>query len=109
VRFHQRVRVGFERPNVDRCWIKVVEVDGAHDFFGDAGGESDGDTVALAGCGVPGALAAEMSGVSEIPPRLMLELVPLAKEVVAVVVAAVQMSSYLVGMIGNTCFTGASR
>jgi hypothetical protein len=80
VGYHKCVRVGLVGGDVDRRGVEVVEVDSAYDVFGDASGEGDGDPVALTMCGIPGALAAEMSGVSGVAPRLLLELSPLAKE-----------------------------
>src|SRR5829696_6650720 len=87
VRFDEGVRVGLVGGDVNSGGIEVIEVDLADDVFGDAGGQRDSDPVAFAALGIPGALAAQMGGVREVAPRNVLELLPLAEEVVAVVVA----------------------
>jgi hypothetical protein len=51
------VRVGFVSADVDRRGVQVVEVDSADNLLGDAGGERDGDPVALTMFGIPGALS----------------------------------------------------
>ena len=83
----KRVRVGRPRGRVDLRRVEVVEVDRPGDVLGDAGGQRDGDPVALAVDLVVGARAAQVRGVGEVAPVEVLEAVPLLDEVVAAVVA----------------------
>src|SRR5690606_757789 len=74
------------RDHVDLGRVEVVEVDRAHDLFGDPGREGDLHAAAFAvGLGV-GALTAQVRRVREVPPRQVLEPVPLLHEVVAAVI-----------------------
>ena len=75
------------RRRVDLRRIEVVEVDRADHVLGDAGGQRDRDPVPLAVDLVPGARAAQVRGVGEVAPVLVLEAVPLLDEVVPAVVA----------------------
>ncbi len=77
-------------PRMRRCrrrGVKVVEVNRPDDLLGDTRREGDRDPILLALLGIPGALAAEMGGVRQVTPRLVLEAVPLAEEVVPAVIA----------------------
>src|SRR3954463_2002389 len=65
VRHDEGVGIGLERGDVDGGRVEVVEVDRVYDVLGDPGGEGDGDAVALAVYGVPGALTAQVGAVRE--------------------------------------------
>src|SRR6266508_4130029 len=83
VRFDEGVRIGFVRGDVHAGRIEVLQVDRPDDGLGYPRGQGDRHPVAFAMYLVPGALAAQVCGVGEFPPRLARELVPLADEVVA--------------------------
>ena len=87
VRLHEGVGISFELADVNRLWIEVVQVHGAHEVLGDASSQGHDHPVALTPLGVPGALPAEVGGVREITPGNITEAVPLTEEVVAVVIA----------------------
>ena len=71
--------------------------------LGDAGGQGDGDPVALAVDLVVGAGAAQMRGVGEVAPVEVLEAVPLLDEVVAAVVADLARSAGGCALISRMC------
>ena len=87
MRFNEGVRVCFVCGDVDFGGVKVVEVNRPDDLLGDTRREGDRHTILLAVLGIPGALAAEVGGVRQVTPGLVLKAVPLAEEVVPAVIA----------------------
>jgi hypothetical protein len=79
VRFNESVGVCLVCSDVDFGGVKVVEVDRPDDLLGDTGREGDRDTILLALLEIPGALAAEVGGVRQVTPGLVLKAIPLAE------------------------------
>src|SRR3954453_17807779 len=82
---HERAGIAVPGGGVDRRRLEITEVDRARQGLRDAGGQRDGDPVALAVDLVPGPGAAKVRGVGEVAPVVVLEAVPLLDEVVAAV------------------------
>ena len=88
VGFNEGIWVSLVCCDFDRRWVKVVEVDRPDDSLEeDAGCKGGRYPIPLAVLGIPGAVPAEVSGVRQIAPRLVLKSVPLAQEVVPAMVA----------------------
>ena len=85
--FNEGIRVSLVCSDVDRGRVEIVEVDRPNDLLGDAGCQSDRQPIPLTVLGIPGALPAQVGGVRQVAPRLVLKAVPLAEEVVPTVIA----------------------
>src|SRR5690606_9850241 len=81
VRHHERARICRPRDDVDLGRVEVVEADRAHNLLGDPGREGDLHAAAFAVGLRVRSLAAQVRRVREVPPRHVLEPVPLLHEV----------------------------
>ena len=87
VRFNEGLRIGLVRRNINGRRVEIVEIDRPNYILRNTSGQCHRDPVPLAVLSIPGALATQMSRVRQVAPWLIFKPVPLAEEVVAIVVA----------------------